>query len=303
MTRSIAVLGAPTAIGIRPYDDGRVRRLDLAPAALRGQGLVSRLDAADLGDIVPPQRYADQVKPTGRARNEDDVVEYSRVLARRVEEAALDGDFLLLLGGDCSILLGALLGLRQAGRSQVGLAYIDAHSDFATLEESPSGSPCSMNLALAVGREDGRLATLGGEGPLVRGRDVVHVGSRDRGQPYGHAALAGLGVLDLSQDRIEAEGIPTTVTTALARLTQPEAGFWAHLDVDVLDPALMPAVDSPIAAGLDFEQLAELVAPLVRHPGALGLQVTIYDPSLDPDGSGASRLADLLEHALRGGER
>jgi arginase len=71
-----------------------------------------------------------------------------------------------------------------------------------------------------------------------------------------------------------------------------------HLDVDVLDPTLMPAVDSPIAGGLDFDQVAELLAPLVRHPAALGLQVTICDPSIDPDGTGAGRIVDVLERSL-----
>jgi arginase len=60
----------------------------------------------------------------------------------------------------------------------------------------------------------------------------------------------------------------------------------------------MPAVDSPIPGGLDLDQAAELLARLLRHPHALGLQVTIYDPNLDPHRSAAARLADLLVRAL-----
>ena len=72
----------------------------------------------------------------------------------RLRGAVNGADFLLLLGGDCSIVLGALLGLRRAGRAPAGLVYIDGHGDYATLDESPTGSACSVSLALAVGRRN-----------------------------------------------------------------------------------------------------------------------------------------------------
>ena len=82
-------------------------------------------------------------------------------------------------------------------------------------------------------------------------------------------------------------------------MARPELrGFWIHLDADVLDPAVMPAVDSPEPDGLGLDEVAELLTPLVRHPKALGMQLTIYDPTLDPDGSSAGRLVALLERAL-----
>ena len=182
MTRPIAIVGAPSSIGIRPYDDGSPRRLDLAPGALRRQGLVARLAARDWGDVVPPP-YRDVVRPAGRPRNEEDVAAYSRQLARRVAAAADDGAFVLLLGGDCSIVLGALLGVRRTGRSP-GLVYVDAHADFSTPEESRSGSAASMCLGLAVGRGDTPLARLAGDEPLVRAAGVALIGRRDDVDPW-----------------------------------------------------------------------------------------------------------------------
>jgi|tagenome__1003787_1003787.scaffolds.fasta_scaffold20637499_1 arginase len=300
MVRSVAVIGAPSALGIRPYDDGRVRRLDLTPRVLRERGVVARLAAADLGDVVPPARYSDLVRPPGRVRNQDDLADYARELAGRVASASRDGRFVLLLGGDCSILFGALLGLRQAGRPRVGLVYFDAHSDFATLEESQSGSAASMNLALATGRIDAPLARLDGARPLVSAEDVVHIGSRDEGEPYGNAELGRAGAVVISQRVIDAEGVADVLTQTFARVLSVDGGFWVHFDVDVLDPGAMPAVDSPIAGGLELEEAAALLGPIVRHPAALGLQVTIYDSTLDPDGAAAARLVDLLVRSLTG---
>lgn len=86
---------------------------------------------------------------------------------------------------------------------------------------------------------------------------------------------------------------------ALERLAAPAlAGFWVHLDVDVLDPRVMPAVDSPVAGGPGLDELAALLLPLLRHPKALGMEMTIYDPGLDPDRSAGERLVGLLERLL-----
>jgi arginase len=297
--RPIAILGAPSSIGIRPYDDGTPRRLDLAPGVLRQQGLVGRLAARDEGDVTPPP-YEDFERPGLRPRNEDGVVSYSRELGRRIAAAAADGSFVLVLGGDCSIVLGSLLGARASG-SPVGLAYVDAHADFGSPEESRTGSAASMCLGLAVGRGDTPLARLAGEEPLVRPAGVALLGRRDHDEPwYGHAALAASEVLDLPHAAVRERGPREVARAALARLGGLAGGFWVHLDADVFDPADVPAVDSPTPGGLRAAEVTELIAPLVRHPRALGMELTIYDPALDPQRTSAALLAGVLERVLMG---
>lgn len=71
-----------------------------------------------------------------------------------------------------------------------------------------------------------------------------------------------------------------------------------HLDADVLDPAVMPAVDSPDPDGLLPHELRPLLAGLLASDHCVGLNVTIYDPDLDPEGTAGALLADLLVAAL-----
>ena len=305
MPRTIAIVGAPSSIGIKPYDDGTMRRLDLAPAALREQGLAARLGARDRGDVAPPP-YRDFVRPPAKPRNEDLVERYSRDLAQHVA-AADDGAFLVVLGGDCSIVLGCLSGVRRK-RARVGLVYVDAHADFATPELSRTGSAASMCLALAVGRGDSTLARLDGEQPLARPDDLVLVGRRDDADTpwYGQDVLRAGPMLDLTHATIRDRGIADVAALALERVTRPGIdGFWIHVDADVLDPDEVPAVDSPEPGGLLLDELSELLTPLIRHPDAIGLELTIYDPQLDPDRTSAARLANLLERAIgqNGGDR
>lgn len=282
----IAVLGAPSNLGLKPYPDGRPRGVGKAPRVYRELGLVERLGARDLGDLHAPA-YVDFARPPGGTRNESAIASFSRSLADAVSPVS---GFLLVLGGDCSILLGSLLGLRKRGR--VGLAFIDGHCDFALPSISVTGGAAGMDLALAVGR-GGPLARLAGD-PLLREEDAAVLARKDQADEpyYGDDSIRRSAVLDLPAEAVDA---------ALARVARPELdGFWIHLDVDVLDPGLMPAVDSPEPGGLGWEELAKLLMPLVRHPKALGMEVTIYDPELDPDRTAGSRLVDLLGEVFRG---
>lgn len=282
----ISLLGAPSNLGLKPYDDGRPRGVSQAPRVYRELGLVERLGARDLGDVPAPS-YVDFERPPGGTRHENEIAAFSRSLAEAI--SPVDG-FLLVLGGDCSILLGSLLGLRKRGR--VGLAFVDGHCDFALPSISVTGGAAGMDLALAVGR-GGALARLA-ESPLLREEDAAVVARKDQADEpfYGPHSLTKSAVLDLPAEGVE---------RALERIARPELdGFWIHLDVDVLDPGLMPAVDSPEPGGLGIEELARLLIPLARHPKALGMEVTIYDPELDPDRTAGSKLVDLLEQVLRG---
>jgi arginase len=267
------LLTAPTSLGNRPYEsDGTARWTNLGPARLRDQNLAVRLHARDLGD-VPAAPYRDFMRKTGAIRNEDLVLDHVRAIARALEPS---GDFTLILGGDCSVLLGSLLGLSR-GRD-LGLVFIDGHSDFNTIETTQTGAVAGMDLALAIGRGDSELARLRGAKPLVSDEHVVAVGIRDG---------------DFGESRIR------TATSANQVLEQlGERDFFVHVDVDVLDPLFMPFVDSPEPGGLDPDELVSLLAPLVHHPRAIGMELTIYDPRFDRDGRGAALLADILERAL-----
>jgi arginase len=300
MDREIAVVGAPSSIGVRPYDDGEPRHLDRAPGVLRDRKLVSRLGAIDFGDVSPPA-YRDYAKPADRVRNEEQIVDYSRRLAERVAAATNGGRFGVVLGGDCSIALGCLLAAGRRVGGPVGLAYVDAHADFATPNDSPTGAVSSMCLGLASGRGDTPLAHLAGRTQLVNDRNVALIGCRDHGSPLGRAALERSAILDLSGAQFALHGPSELTAAALERVASPDVrGFWIHLDVDVLSAAVMPAVDSPQPGGLMPGDLVGLLTPLIHHPQALGIDVSIYDPALDPDRSCARRLVGLLETLLIG---
>ena len=270
------VLTAPTSLGNRPYEnDGTARWTSLGPKRLREEGVIERLGARDLGDVAAAE-YRDFVRPPGGIRNEDLVLDHVRAIARRLEG---EEGFTLVLGGDCSVLLGSLLGLGR-GR-EIGLVFVDGHTDFNTEETSETGGVAGMDLALATGRGKSELARLAGARPLVRDEDVFTAGVRD-------GDFAGTKIRTArTADEIDFGGRP----------------FFIHVDADALDPSFMPFVDSPEPGGLTPDELTELLAPLVANPDAIGMELTIYDPRDDRDGRGAKLLVEILERALNGVRR
>jgi arginase len=275
---TFTVLDAPSNLGLRPPAPGvepGVRRL---ASALRACGIVERLGGVDGGVVAAPS-YAPSV-----AVNRAAIPAYTVELAARIGELLDAGARPLVLGGDCSILLGAMLALRRRGR--YGLAHVDGHLDFRHAGWSGGiGAVAGEDLAGVTGRLEPALSDIDGFGPYVADADAVHFGDRER-DPGERAAIAATGITVLDLDALRGGAFVT-----------PAAPYWVHVDADVLDSALAPAVDSPAPDGLRFDELAALLRALLAGD-AVGMQVTVFDPDLDPDGSQAQALTDCLVSSL-----
>ncbi|QOV33507.1 arginase family protein [Streptomyces ferrugineus] len=292
--RRLAIIEAPSVLGLRPSG---VQEL---PAALLDAGLLTDLDAVRAGRIEPPAYDPTRDADTG-VLNPRGIAEYSVRLADAVGDVLDAGRFPVVLGGDCTVLLGNLLALRRRGRP--GLLFLDGHTDFYQPSAEPYGEAASMELALATGRGPGLLTDLEGRGPLVRDEDVVALGFRDADDSAraGSQPLpAGLHAIDL--DGVRESGADRAARRAVDRLTAAAIyEFWVHLDVDVLDDAIMPAVDYRQPDGLTWRELEGVLSTALGEPRAVGLDVTIFNPRLDPDGTIAGQLAGCLRRALSAG--
>jgi arginase len=288
----ITIIEAPSNLGLK---QGSVEHL---PDALLDAGLARRLGARRHARLaVPP--YDPRRDPETGILNASRIRDFSVMLADIVAPVVARGSFPVVLGGDCSILLGNLLALRRSGRRH-GLLFLDGHADFYQPAASPTGEAADMDLALGTGRGPAILTDIVGLRPLVRDEDVALLGHRDSAQALASGSQAlpeSLFAQDLHA--VRRVGAGEAARGAVEHLCRPEIdGFWIHLDVDVLDDAIMPAVDYRMPDGLSWEELETILGAAMRSKRALGIDITIFNPGLDQDGRIARELVNALARGL-----
>lgn len=297
--RRIAVLDAPSNLGLRPPTPTSVPGCAKAPGALRDQGLLARLHARDAGCLTPARYDPGDWRPGDGVCHAAEIADYAVRLADRIAAIVDAGEFPVVLGGDCSILVGSALAMRRravADELPYGLVYIDGHSDFRHPgNASYVGAAAGEDLALATGRGQPDLTDIDNLRPYVRDTDVVLLGVRPQDDYRLDLQAAGITVRAVPQ--LRAEGAGRTAAWARDQLVDC-LGFWVHVDVDVLDPAVMPAVDAPSPGGIAYAELELLIAGLVASPSCVGIEVTVFDPDYDPDGVHARDVADTLVAGL-----
>jgi arginase len=291
---AIGLLSAPSNLGLRPPAPTSVPGCAKAPEALREAGLHRRL--AELGarerGVVLPGRYADDAAP-GSLRNQAAIIEHARRLAARIDLLRAGGLAPLVLGGDCSILVAAGLSLRRtgplrAGRSRRAHRLPQSGQLRPVREPGRGGSGRRRGPALARDRRHRRAE------PLLSPVDTAHAGCRDDDEQFGEATALLGAVLPASQ--IRHRGAARAARTILDVVGRADLdGYWIHLDADILDPSVMPAVDSPDPGGLGAAELTELLAALAPRGRRAGDRLR---PDLDPDGGHASHLTDILVTGL-----
>src|SRR4029450_10835686 len=173
--RKVVLLDAPSNLGLRPPVPGTIPGCYKLAGAFRDQQLLERLTASEGGVVVPPRYDRGDWKPGDGVFNSHAIANYSRRLADRPYGRLPTGEFPVVLGGDCSILLGSMLALRRMGR--YGLAFMDGHSDFRHVGNSAGvGAAGGEDLALVTGRGQPDITDMDGLNPYVRDEDVSVVG-------------------------------------------------------------------------------------------------------------------------------
>lgn len=292
MHKPFAILEAPSVLGLFP------KGVETLPDALLAAGLAERLGASHAGRIESPSYDFKRDRDT-LLLNPRGIADYSVTLADAVGVLLDEEKIPVVLGGDCSIVLGCLLALKRRGR--YGLLFLDGQADFYQPEAEPNGEAASMDLALATGHGPAVVTDIEGRRPLVREEDVVAFGRRDaeEAEEYGSQRIEDTAITVLDLDAVHSIGAKAAADDALRLLSAPVLdGFWVHLDADVLDDAIMPAVDYRMPDGLSWEELASVLRASVATGRAVGINVTIFNPKLDRDGAIARELVDALARGL-----
>jgi arginase len=235
-----------------------------------------RSGAARLAELIPEGRRR-TVALDGGVGNSRGGVRNADVLERNlqaVREALVEippGDPTVTIGGDCGVDLAPIETALCVFGDRLALVWFDAHADLNTPESSPSGAFHGMVLRALIG--DGPeglrpVRSLSADQVVLAGARSLDPGERDIVERRG---IRHLGVEQLTQ--------PGPLLASV-RAAGAEA-VYVHIDLDVLDPQIFPAVGTPEPDGLGVEDLLEAVRALTEEFEVAGIALTEYERTED----------------------
>ena len=290
MQRQVEVIGA--AWGLGGADAGCAE----APAVLAPL-LAARLQSCGVATAAGPMLH-----PAGSERRKQlAVARLCGMLGSAVADAIRRGRLPCVLGGDHSCAGGTWSGVARAlhaqGRSPLGLLWIDAHMDSHTPRTSHTGRLHGMPLAWLLGEDDDPLHGLASG--VIDPRHVSLVGVRSF-EAEEAERLKRLGVRVFLMAEIASRGLPAVLDDALAIASGDTAAFGISIDLDVVSPTDAPGVGTPVAGGLDADDLAHALERVAGRPDLAAIELVEYCPRLDAQGCSANVAVELLAAALCG---
>jgi arginase len=281
-------------VGIPFYTLARYRRMAYAVDSLRKAGIIQRIrladiDLVDLGDVDCPSITRDHGREN--LKNFEEFLEGTRRVKNKLAGRIDSSEVTFCLGGDCAFVPGSLAGLKTIYRGKPGMVWLDAHGDFNIPETSPSGFVGGMPLAIACGRGPKLTEDIEAQRPLLDEKQVVHVGSRSLDP--GEDDLLNGSVKLFPAAELRKLGAREVALQVIRFLRSSCDWIIAHLDVDVLDPSIMPGVDFPEPGGLSTQDVLEIFQALQSTGKLKVVDLTAFNPVLDKLKRGESLILDL----------
>jgi arginase len=281
-----------------PYRyDERDAGLGAGPHALLDAGLIGRLTAIG-HEVVGPREAVLDPHEREEGRTALNIGHLGAKTAMLVAAARRDGEAILILAGDDTAGVGVVSGLQQAdgAGTPIGLVWLDAHGDFNTPETSISGILAGMSVAILAGLAGPNWRGAAGLAAPVPTDRILIGGVRDLDEKEA-ALLRSTSVRLVAAEQVR-EGEP--YVGAVNRLVRGCAVVSLHVDLDVLDPDLVPSSSTPAAGGLTVEETAESMAVALRT----GKVATVVVAGLNPGAAARGRRSiettlAVIERALR----
>lgn len=289
--KQLIIIQAPSNLGLKEPAPGVEPGVKFLPKAMLDKGFAEKLGVSDVS-YVQPYPYSMNIDKETKVRNANNIVYYSKILANSIFDAIKKKKFPIVLGGDCSILLGTMLGLRKAGR--YGLFFIDGHTDYVLPEHSETAGAAGMDLSFVTGHGHKKLSDIQGLSPYVEEENTFCIGNREYTDWYVDLIKkSNINYYDLAA--IRQSGIKKIISDFLQMTKNKKLdGFWIHVDVDVLNDEIMPCVDSRAEDGLNYEELREILIPLLSSELATGIEITILDSTIDKENKYVSEFCNQM---------
>ena len=286
-----------TLLGV-PVETGSGRKgCNMGPNGLRAAGLVEALaglghDVVDLGDLEPAPRRAVS-HPNTKLKALGETVSWLDALSEKAFEISESG-LPIFMGGDHVMAAASVAGISRRAKERgrpLFVLWLDAHSDFHTLESTESGNLHGTPAAYFTGRPGFDAIYPPLDAP-VDPENVCMLGIRSVDPPE-RAALQESGVTVHDMRAIDESGIGALLSAFLKTVDAADGMLHVSFDVDFLDPSVAPGVGTTVPGGATFRE-AHLVMEMLHDSARVtSLDLVELNPFLDERGKAAILMRDL----------
>lgn len=292
----VQLISAPSILGLKPTGVEKLGQ------SLLSHGLYQKLNVQHPIVNVPVlnSKYSFLRDVATNCLNASAIREFAIELGHHLTISMDRNYFPLILGGDCSILIGVMSALKLRGT--YGLIFCDAHADFYEPERSITGEVADMDLAIVTGRDPELLSNIHDLRQYTRDEHVIHIGQRDHEETkkYRSQDIRKTSIRCFDFNTIQKHGIESILEKVVHAIAHTEVeNFWLHFDTDVLSDEENPAVDYRLPGGVSVQQFEKLLKGLLSTNRIIGMTVTIFNPHLDDKhGSVSKMLTGLISRSF-----
>ena len=244
------------------------------------------------------------------------VIEQCTRVSDSIQRCMNAGHFPIVLSGDHSSALGTMSGIKAVHPGKnLGVIWIDAHSDIHSPFTSPSGNVHGMPLAAALG-EDNRdnqvnsvtpatqtswenMKNLSVSGPKVKPEHLIYLGVRDT-ELQEKIQISQLGIKIYTVEEIRHRGLRLCISEALTTLEHCEM-LYISFDVDSLDCDMIShGTGTPVPKGFDQYEIIGILKHFIRSGKVCCLEIAEINPLLDTRGNRMAETAfEVLDATVR----
>ncbi|NDK56497.1 arginase family protein [Pontibacter fetidus] len=277
-------------VGIPTFAGALYPGTEATPVALRSHGLLQTIADAgitvsDFGDIALPTDLPRHNVPPVRNWPAPRMV-WETIVAQG--SSWFDPEkFNLLLGGDCSIVVGVADHLAKLYGDKLYLLVIDAHVDVVKPDPNVCVGAAAMGLWFLTNKN-----LLWPKPETINPEQITVVACQNP-----PAETYGIQTITLEQLR---QSIKQTIVSVLSNIPE-DAKILIHFDVDSVGKDEMPAAYAPSETGLTIVECHELLTNIIADPRTIAMEVTEFSAIKDEDGHNAWSLNNLLADSLREG--
>ena len=286
------IFGAGTDLGVNidGASLGPVQLMNDLKAFYKGESMMFEQDK----DIIKSRNLSD------RRKNEYEIEKFNTNLYKNMVDKIKEEYFPIMIGGDHSATIASALASAKVN-IDVGIIWIDAHTDYNTFETTVTGNIHGLPLAAINGYKNSELRYYH-DGKVIQPSRTVIIGARSIDEAEkDNVKYSGVTVFT-TQD-IKEKGIEAIMDEAFKIAWYKTKGIHISYDLDIIDPDVAPGVSVPEFDGINEEEAMQINEYIINHmKSVLSYDLVEFNPLRDVDRKTEQIALNLLAQVIRAAE-